>query len=262
MLNSVVTCTAPNALEDAPADAKPAESSIKVAARQLAPLDIMFGGIWIGPGSGEKGDGNRPDLGQPNADATIQAAVDAGVMEFDTAPWYGAGASEERLGAALTRLAPSAKTITKVGRLFHEADGTPALRGFDADGRSPSSRVCSNDYTAVGADASLAHSLDRLGMAKVYGLRIHDPNDNSLNSRAAPSGVDEVAQVSAVEAVTWTWWVDAKRPRRCAQRGGADGMPHPLHDRRLHGRRLSRRGLSHGLCSSGLKEPSRTSAWA
>lgn len=167
---------------------------MKVERRALSANEIMFGGIWIGPGSGDRGDGHRPDLGQTNADATVQAALDAGILDFDTAPWYGAGASEERLGRALSKLAPGAHTITKAGRLFSEADGTPALFGFDTAERAKS-RVCSNDYSAAGTDKSLAHSLDRLGLSSVYGLRIHDPNDNSLNSRAAPSGTDEVAQV-------------------------------------------------------------------
>ena len=72
--------------------------------RTLSPQHIVFGGIWIGPGGGPHGDGDRPDPGQPNADATVCAAVGAGVRELDTAPWYGAGASEQRLGLALRKL--------------------------------------------------------------------------------------------------------------------------------------------------------------
>jgi aryl-alcohol dehydrogenase-like predicted oxidoreductase len=104
------------------------------ASRVLTPAELMFGGIWIGPGSGNNGDGSRPDLGQANADATVRAAYDAGIVEFDTAPWYGAGSSEDRLGRALRGI-PNARVTTKTGRLFTEPDGTPALEGFDAPGR-------------------------------------------------------------------------------------------------------------------------------
>jgi hypothetical protein len=126
--------------------------------RQLSPGDIMLGGIWIGPGSGDSGDGHRADRGHANAVATVRAALAAGVREFDTAPWYGAGASEERLGLALAALAreveeqdsaesspddaavlrdalSEARVITKTGRLFSEPagptgeSGAPCLAG-------------------------------------------------------------------------------------------------------------------------------------
>eukprot|EP00969_Alexandrium_andersonii_P213456 9426173-Alexandrium_andersonii.AAC.1 len=38
-------------------------------ARKLQPDELVFGGIWIGPGGGDRGDGNRPDPGQPVANA-------------------------------------------------------------------------------------------------------------------------------------------------------------------------------------------------
>jgi D-threo-aldose 1-dehydrogenase len=169
--------------------------------RALSPAEVMFGGIWIGPGSGEHGDGQRPDLGRENALATVRAAVEAGIREFDTAPWYGAGASEERLGQALNALPDELRAdllvITKAGRLFRDEDGMPCGPGFDAPDRRPLwSRVCVNDYTAEGARISLQESLERLNLTSGgprVGLRIHDPNDNS-NSRAGAHGgwADEV----------------------------------------------------------------------
>ena len=73
----------------------------------------------------------------------------------------------------------------------------PCLAGFDRPGGAPvADRVCQNDYTASGARVSLRESLNRLGgqIPKVFGLRIHDPNDNSLNHRRLPPEgfVDEV----------------------------------------------------------------------
>ena len=55
-----------------------------VSERKLAPSDITMGAIWIGPGSGPAGDGDRPDLGHENAVATVRAALKAGIRDFDT----------------------------------------------------------------------------------------------------------------------------------------------------------------------------------
>lgn len=175
--------------------------TLRVASRVLSPEEIMFGAIWISPGGGPRGDGDRPDPGQSNADATVAAAVAAGIQDFDTAPWYGAGASEERLGRAVAALpSGSAKAnvrlITKAGRLYREPPGgtEPCLAGFDGAGRaSLHDRVCVNDFTAQGARVSLSESLNRMALPSVFGLRIHDPNDNSCNTRGMESYVDEVA---------------------------------------------------------------------
>ena len=180
--------------------------SVHESGRTLDPTEIVLGGIWLGPGSGDRGDGNRPDLGQENATAAVETALRNGIREFDTAPWYGAGASEERLGRALQALtqrglvaAEEALVVTKAGRLFREPDGTtPCLAGFDAAGRATlAERVCKNDFSAAGAEASLRESLQRLGRPAVFGLRVHDPNDNNLNKVGMEGFVDEVAQVLA-----------------------------------------------------------------
>ena len=177
--------------------------NIHNSGRVLQPTEIVLGGIWLGPGSGPSGDGNRPDLGQENATKAVEAAIKNGVRDFDTAPWYGAGASEERLGRAINALkerglegSDSARVVTKAGRLFREPDGTtPCLAGFDAPGRAKlSDRVCQNDYSAAGVASSLAESLDRMGLGGVHGLRMHDPNDNSNNRVGAEGFVDEVGQ--------------------------------------------------------------------
>ncbi len=60
-------------------------ATLQVQVKRLTPADITFGAIWISPGGGKNGDGDRPDPGQANADATIAAAVGAGIIDFDTA---------------------------------------------------------------------------------------------------------------------------------------------------------------------------------
>mmetsp|Transcript_11134 Transcript_11134/g.35170 ORF Transcript_11134/g.35170 Transcript_11134/m.35170 type:complete len:199 (-) Transcript_11134:596-1192(-) len=166
--------------------------------RLLAPSDIVLGAIWIAPGGGEQGDGARGDPGQDNATATISAAIAHGIREFDTAPWYGAGASEERLGGAIAALSEEQRQTlrvgTKAGRLYTEADGREATSPFGGDLHALRARVCTNDYSAAGARRSLAASLARLGVPRVHTLRIHDPNDNSNNRRGDPHFADEVAE--------------------------------------------------------------------
>eukprot|EP00315_Gephyrocapsa_oceanica_P010603 CAMPEP_0185286098 /NCGR_PEP_ID=MMETSP1363-20130426/2077_1 /TAXON_ID=38817 /ORGANISM="Gephyrocapsa oceanica, Strain RCC1303" /LENGTH=609 /DNA_ID=CAMNT_0027881895 /DNA_START=97 /DNA_END=1926 /DNA_ORIENTATION=+ len=181
--------------------------------RLLAPSDIVLGAIWIAPGGGEQGDGARGDPGQDNATATISAAIAHGIREFDTAPWYGAGASEERLGGAIAALSEEQRQTlrvgTKAGRLYTEADGREATSPFGGDLHALRARVCTNDYSAAGARRSLAASLARLGVPRVHTLRIHDPNDNSNNRRGDPHFADEVA-----EALGEGGMVDALRAMR------------------------------------------------
>jgi D-threo-aldose 1-dehydrogenase len=112
------------------------------------------------------------------AAATVDAAWAAGVRFFDTAPHYGLGLSERRLGEALRgRPRHTFVVSTKVGRLLAPDPGGANRRdpaGFDvpADHR----RVW--DFSADGVRRSLADSLDRLGLDRVDLVLIHDPEDH------------------------------------------------------------------------------------
>ncbi|MFC3505611.1 aldo/keto reductase [Micromonospora krabiensis] len=117
-------------------------------------------------------------IGEADAAATVAAAWDCGIRYFDTAPHYGLGLSERRLGDALRALPREAYTVsTKVGRLL-VPDPNGAHRrdpeGFDvvADHR----RVW--DFTADGVRRSLDASLARLGLDRIDIVLIHDPEDH------------------------------------------------------------------------------------
>ena len=105
--------------------------------------------------------------------ATLEAAWDAGVRYYDTAPWYGRGLSEHRLGGFLrTRPRHEFKVTTKVGRqLVRPAD--PAH--FD---RSPWVGGLNFevlwDYSYDGIMRSYAQALQRLALDTVDALVIHD----------------------------------------------------------------------------------------
>lgn len=111
------------------------------------------------------------------AGAAVNAAWDGGIRTFDTAPHYGLGLSERRLGAALAgRPRHEFVVSTKVGRLL-----VPAVQphgrddaGFDvpADAR----RVF--DFSADGVRRSLEASLLRLGLDRVDIALIHDPDEH------------------------------------------------------------------------------------
>ncbi|WP_378742082.1 aldo/keto reductase [Nocardia brasiliensis] len=110
------------------------------------------------------------------AQAGIAAAWDAGIRAFDTAPHYGAGSGEERLGRFLRTQPRTGYTLsTKVGRLLY--DDPQAAEGVDGFFGTPK-RSRRRDYSAAGVRRSLEHSLTRLGLDRVDLLLIHDPDDH------------------------------------------------------------------------------------
>lgn len=105
---------------------------------------------------------NHKAVTEAEAVATIQAAVENGIQLFDTAPLYGAGVGEERLGKALQGIPRSSyKISTKIGRLIKD----------DRSG-------CSFDYSRDGVLRSLESSLQRLNTDYVDILHIHDPDNH------------------------------------------------------------------------------------
>jgi D-threo-aldose 1-dehydrogenase len=111
------------------------------------------------------------------ARATVDAAWETGVRYFDTAPHYGLGLSERRLGGALAGR-PRADYVvsTKVGRLL---EPLAAVAGEDADGFAVAAthrRVW--DFSRDGVRRSLEESLRRLALDRVDIVYLHDPDDH------------------------------------------------------------------------------------
>ena len=110
--------------------------------------------------------------------AAVDSAWDNGIRYFDTAPHYGAGLSERRLGAAL-RERPRDEYVlsTKVGRLLvpnESPTGSDLAHLFDA----PDDLQRELDYSAPGVRRSLEESLTRLGLDHVDVALVHDPDDH------------------------------------------------------------------------------------
>jgi D-threo-aldose 1-dehydrogenase len=110
---------------------------------------------------------------EAQARATLDAAWEHGVRAFDTAPHYGAGVSERRVGAAL-RERPRGDYVlsTKVGRLLVPGRARPGMFPDEP----PLERVF--DFSRDGVLRSLEASLQRLGLDRVDVVHVHDPDDH------------------------------------------------------------------------------------
>jgi D-threo-aldose 1-dehydrogenase len=130
----------------------------------LAVTQLGFGGAPLG--------NMYRAFSDAQADATVRAAYDAGIRLFDTAPLYGFGLSEHRVGAAL-RDRPREDFVlsTKVGRLL-EPRHPDTLDYGQFEGSLPFAEVY--DYSYDGIMRSLEHSLHRLGTWRVDILLVHD----------------------------------------------------------------------------------------
>lgn len=103
--------------------------------------------------------------------ATVDAAWDAGIRYFDTAPHYGAGLSEHRFGQALRNRPRDDYTLSsKVGRLLAPAE-TPEIADPFVGGL-PFRRI--TDYSADGARRSVEDSLQRMALSHLDIVYVHD----------------------------------------------------------------------------------------
>jgi D-threo-aldose 1-dehydrogenase len=148
-----------------------AAARVPLGRRGLTVTRLGFGGAPIG--------GLFEPVGEEQAAAALDAAWDAGVRLVDTAPHYGAGLSERRIGAWLRGRSPAERRelvlSTKVGRLLVEPEGGPPPDGVDGFyGALPYRRVF--DYSRDGVLRSVEQSLARLGVDRVGLLLIHDPD--------------------------------------------------------------------------------------
>ncbi|MGW5650395.1 aldo/keto reductase [Streptomyces humi] len=137
-------------------------------------------GVRVGPlGLGAAVIGNLyTELPDQQAYDTVTAAWQQGIRYFDTAPHYGLGLSERRLGEALRGYDRTAYTLsTKVGRRLEPGpgDGDDLANGFAV----PDTLRRVWDFTADGIRRTLEASLDRLGLDRVDVVYLHDPDDHA-----------------------------------------------------------------------------------
>lgn len=112
------------------------------------------------------------------AELTVAAVWDRGIRYFDTAPHYGLGLSERRLGRALQgRPRESYVLSTKVGRVL-EPVKPPAGDDLEHGFAVPAAFRRRWDFSADGVRRSLDESLERLEMDRVDIVLIHDPDEH------------------------------------------------------------------------------------
>lgn len=156
------------------------------------------------------------NLYQEVSDETAHEAVDAawaaGLRYYDTAPHYGLGLSERRLGAALAgRPREEFLLSTKVGRLLRpnpEPTETDLDNGFAVPGDLRRER----DFTGDGVRASLAESLERLGLDRVDIVWVHDPDEPTDRFDEALAGAVPTLERLRDEGVIGAWGVGSKDP--------------------------------------------------
>jgi len=138
------------------------------------------------------------EVSDEDARATVDAAWELGVRYFDTAPHYGLGLSERRLGAALAARPRDAYVLsTKVGRLLEPVD---VVEGLDDDGFVvPATHRRVWDFSRDGIRRSLSESLQRLGLDRVDIVYLHDPDDHW--NEILETGYPALAELRAEGAV-------------------------------------------------------------
>ena len=118
---------------------------------------------------------NIPD---EEASATVDAAWNLGTRYFDTAPLYGAGLSEIRLGKELSKRKRSEYILsTKVGRLVLDEVEDASSRDLGEKGdifKYGRSNKVVNDYTADGTKKSIDDSLKRINVDHIDFVWVHD----------------------------------------------------------------------------------------
>ncbi len=118
------------------------------------------------------GVGTAPFGSAPDGDTAVRDAFDrlhsGGLRYFDTAPFYGTGLAERRLGACMHRVARSSLVVSsKVGRLLVPTR-TPTS--------GPDAFEVRYDYSYDGTMRSIEHSMQRLGTNSIDIVLIHDVN--------------------------------------------------------------------------------------
>ncbi|MET9157356.1 aldo/keto reductase [Streptomyces parvulus] len=161
------------------------------------------------------------DVTDEEAAATVDAAWDHGIRYYDTAPFYGAGLAEIRLGDALAgRPRDSYVLSTKVGRVVLDEVEDPATRelgekgGLFEHGR-PNKLV--HDWTADATKRSIEDSLRRLRTDRLDIVWVHDVAQDFHGDEwlavyeSARTGAFRVLQQLRDEGVIKAWGLGVNR---------------------------------------------------
>lgn len=129
----------------------------------------------LGLGSAPLGGLFNP-VSDADAERTVERAYELGLRFFDTAPLYGSGLAERRMGRVLRQYPRDSYVLaTKAGRLIRQ--GAPPEPGQHYHG-APQGMEPVFDFSAEGVRTSVRESLERLGLDRVDVVHLHDPDDH------------------------------------------------------------------------------------
>ncbi|KAB1940737.1 aldo/keto reductase [Micromonospora sp. ALFpr18c] len=161
------------------------------------------------------------DIPDEEAAATVEAAWDQGIRYFDTAPFYGAGLAEIRLGDVLAQHARDEYVLsTKVGRVVLDEIEDPATRDLGEKGglfeHGRPNKVL-NDYTADATLRSIDDSLKRLRTDRLDIVWVHDVAQDFYGDdwlavyESARTGAFRVLQRLRDEGIIKAWGLGVNR---------------------------------------------------
>lgn len=127
----------------------------------------------LGLGTGPLG-GMYTSVSDQESDELIESAFDNGINFFDTAPFYGLGTAEVRLGRALKKSKKAFVLETKVGRALVPATDTGTTIFEDAD---PTVKTVF-DFSAKAIKRSIEESLNRLQVERIDLVLLHDAENH------------------------------------------------------------------------------------
>ncbi|SVC97086.1 uncharacterized protein METZ01_LOCUS349940, partial [marine metagenome] len=140
------------------------------------------------------------DIPDEQAHAVVQRALDLGLNLFDTAPLYGSGKSEIRVGEVLKDIPRDDFVLcTKVGRVLDPVTDEDEDRGQEIFDQPPPFKPVF-DYSYDGVMRSFEESLQRLQLDRVDILHIHDPDDHY--TEAITSAYPAIAALREQGAIT------------------------------------------------------------
>ncbi len=141
------------------------------------------------------------DIPNEQATAVVHRALDLGLNLLDTAPLYGSGKSEKRVGDALKGIPRESYFLaTKVGRILVASEGEPVGQAI-FENAPPFDPVF--DFSYDGVMRSVEESLKRLGLDRVDILHIHDPDDHfEAVIKGAYPALDKLRSEGIISAVS------------------------------------------------------------
>jgi D-threo-aldose 1-dehydrogenase len=140
------------------------------------------------------------DIPEEQAVEVVHRALSLGVNLFDTAPLYGRGKSERRLGRALQGVPRDRYVLaTKVGRLLRHPEGSSQASSASAD----EGLEAVFDFSYEGVMRSFEESLARLQLDRVDILHIHDPDRHYEQAmEGAYRALDDLRSQGVIRAVS------------------------------------------------------------